>query len=71
MDKVIPGSYCDHGHATTHARYLPLGGDNGIWVCKRHYHEELQMRVDSKAWDISNPAYFPAWELLQVYNPSE
>jgi hypothetical protein len=59
--------YCDHGHSTySQVKYLPLGSNAGLYVCIQHYHAELQMRLDSKAWDVTVPANYPAWELLQV-----
>lgn len=59
--------YCDHGHAATEVRRLPLGDDSAIIVCQHHYHTELQFRLESGAWDITDPTFYPAWELLRVY----
>ncbi len=58
---------CDHNHETLgEIRRLPLGEDSGLFLCQRHYHAELAMRVESGSWDTKNTKYFPAWELLKI-----
>lgn len=63
-------NYCDHGHETIgEVRVLPLGGNGNMLVCQRHYHEELQARWHSNAWDKETD--FPAWETLKIYKGEE
>jgi hypothetical protein len=40
-------NYCEHGHITDEARFLPLGENSGICICFAHYREEKRMRQEN------------------------
>jgi len=60
--------YCDYGHETTEeVRRLPIGEQSGIWVCRRHYEEQIAAWKE-QGQDVSD---VPAWEELPTWEDLE
>ena len=58
--------YCDHGHYAVSVRRLPTNGSAGVIVCKKHYQEEIDFRLQRNI--EHNDMYdIPTWASLKNY----
>ena len=58
-------NYCDYGHTTTEeVRRLPIGVNMSMFVCEKHYWEQLEHWQD-QGFEIQD---VPPFQELKEYN---